>query len=417
MTHWFLLAASLMVFLPSRSLAAGEEVVTAAKLKHLLEQKNAVVAASRLEVSAASQREGALSRSFVPSVELYGGQENSKIGSEKWRSNSVYGVEANLNLYNGGRDEIRSKISSLEASRKSAQLKRVTAEELDNARVLYWRVISLKEEIALLKTTIEANNQNLSAAQKRVRSGVAANSDLFEFEMKAADLKRDLSKVDLSLKEHTDLLRLTLGFDESVTLAFPESLNHEHDEDAGLTPSEKQYDFLFKEQELLSQQFSHSASAHRRAWWPRLDAFASISKVSAHKAVNAAETNQALLGVKVTLNIPSGMESFREAQALDQDATAAKLVAEHKRREAAIHVKSELAQLKLLHDQVHETEQNIARAERYYKLTQSEYARGVKNSPDVLGASDKLFHARQSKLETIRDYQVAKSHLMSKLGL
>ena len=111
------------------------------------------------------------------------------------------------------------------------------------------------------------------------------------------------------------------------------------------------------------------------------------------------------------------MESLREAQALDQEAAAAKLMAEHKRRETAIHVRAELAQLKLLHDQVHETEQNIARAERYYKITQSEYARGVKNSPDVLGASDKLFDARHSRLETIRDYQVAKSHLMSKLGL
>jgi outer membrane protein TolC len=246
---------------------------------------------------------------------------------------------------------------------------------------------------------------------------VAANSDLFEFEMKAADLKRDSSKVDLSLKEYTELLRLVLGFDESVTLTFPESLNHEHDEDAGLTPSESQYDFLFKEQELLSQQFSLSASEQRRSWWPRLDAFASISKVSAHKTEAAAETNEALLGVKVSLSIPAGMKSQREAQALEQEAAAAKLMAEHKRRETAIHVKAELAQLKLLHDQVHETEQNIARAERYYKITQSEYARGVKNSPDVLGASDKLFDARHSRLETIRDYQVAKSHLMSKLGL
>jgi outer membrane protein len=417
MTQRFLFASSLFVALSSQSAAAGEEVLTATKLRQLLEQKNAVVAASRLEATAASQREGALSRSFMPSLELHGGQENSKLGSEKWRSHSVYAVEANFNLFNGGRDEIKNKISSLEVSRKSAQVKRVAADELDKARVLYWELISLKEEATLLKTTIEVNNQNLAAAQKRVRSGVAANSDLFEFEMKAADLKRDSSKVDLSLREHTELLRLVLGFDESVTLTFPESLNHEHDEDAGLTPSESQYDFLFKEQELLSQQFSLSANEQRRSWWPRLDAFASISKGSAHQTVAAAETNEALLGVKVSLNIPAGMESLREAQALDQEAAAAKLMAEHKRRETAIHVKAELAQLKLLHDQVHETEQNIARAERYYKITQSEYARGVKNSPDVLGASDKLFDARHSRLETIRDYQVAKSHLMSKLGL
>ena len=39
----------------------------------------------------------------------------------------------------------------------------------------------------------------------------------------------------------------------------------------------------------------------------------------------------------------------------------------------------------------HNAEENIKRAERYYRLTQSEYNRGVKNSPDVLGASQRLF--------------------------
>ena len=128
MTQWFICASCLVVALSSQAVAAGEEVVTATKLRQLLEQKNAVVAASRMEASAANQREGVLSRSFIPSIQLQGGQENSKLGSEKWHSNSVYGVEANFNLYNGGRDEIKNKISSLEASRKSAQVKRIAAD-------------------------------------------------------------------------------------------------------------------------------------------------------------------------------------------------------------------------------------------------------------------------------------------------
>jgi hypothetical protein len=40
----------------------------------------------------------------------------------------------------------------------------------------------------------------------------------------------------------------------------------------------------------------------------------------------------------------------------------------------------------------------------------------VKNSPDVLGAADKLFDMQHKRLEIIRDFQVAKGHVLAKIG-
>jgi outer membrane protein len=419
MNRWFLFLSFVTPVSVAQTVTAGEEVVTAAKLRQLLEKNNAFVVASRLELEASSHREGVFKRSFLPSIQIYGGHERLRFGSEKGPSDAVYGVDASVNLYNGGRDLLKNEMASLEVSRKSVQIKRVTAQELDQARTLYWQVISLKEEAALLKMASKINNQNLTSAVKRIRSGVAANSDRFEFEMKEADLRRELSKIELKFKEQAELLRLALGISNEVDLVFNEELHHEHNEDSLKLSSENQYDFLFKEQELLGQQYSLKAKERRREWWPKLDAFAAFSKShpSNSEVSSASEKNVAQLGLRMTIDIPSGLDAQREALALDQEAVAANLMAAYRRKEATVHLKSELAQLKLLHEQVHETEQNITRAERYYKITQAEYQRGVKNSPDVLGASDKLFEARYRRLETIRDYEVAKSHVMSKIGL
>ena len=86
------------------------------------------------------------------------------------------------------------------------------------------------------------------------------------------------------------------------------------------------------------------------------------------------------------------------------------------KREIEAHLETEMAGVSFLHDQVHAAEENIARATKYHDLTKSEYARGVKNSPDMLGAAEKLFEMRHKRLEIIRDYQIAKGHILSKTG-
>ena len=73
-------------------------------------------------------------------------------------------------------------------------------------------------------------------------------------------------------------------------------------------------------------------------------------------------------------------------------------------------------ELTFLHSQVHAAEENVKRATRYYALTQNEYSCGVKNSPDVVGASDRLLENQLMELRLLRDFQISRSHVLSKLG-
>ncbi|OYZ13487.1 MAG: hypothetical protein B7Y39_17580, partial [Bdellovibrio sp. 28-41-41] len=84
--------------------------------------------------------------------------------------------------------------------------------------------------------------------------------------------------------------------------------------------------------------------------------------------------------------------------------------------QAHSHIENEVAELKLLHSQVHDAEENIVRAEKYYKLTQSEYARGVKNSPDMLSASEKIFEVKNKRLEILKDFNLKQAHVLAKIN-
>jgi outer membrane protein len=397
-------------------------IVNSQNLKSLLQDKNIKIQSARYESAAANERATSWTRSFLPSLSLEAKQESFRTGYLDSQTQPAYAAEISVNLFNGWRDKMESEVHSLESQKKDFQLQRISSEELEKARASYWQSLYLQKKISLLKESLELNEQNLKSAQKRIRSGVATDTDRFEFEMSSVDLKREIAETELQLTNQINLLLLLIGKSDGTQLEMTEELTHDHDYEALLQHSLKQHEFLFKEAELQAQQLSLLAQSQRRSWWPKLEAFASYEKYDqslSSAGSDAAEDlrNETVMGLKMTMNLGSNFKWNQEARAFSQQALASQAMADYQRQEIETHLKSEMAELKLIHDQVHEAEQNIQRAQTYYKMTQSEYSRGVKNSPDVLGASEKLFDRRHKLLELIKQFQISKSHILSKMGL
>ncbi len=414
------LLSFLAFFLPLTT-SANSIVVTSQNIKSLLVGKNSKILATKLEKSAAEEREGSLTRSFFPSLVLYAGQESFKTGSLTQKLQPSYGAEARVNIFNGGLDKIENDVRALETKKLEYQHQRVSSEELEKARAGYWQSLYLQEKVSLLTATLEMNKQNLNSAQRRIKSGVATDSDRFEFEMKEVDLKRDLAETEIQLISQIRLLKILLGLGEGSIISFSEKLSHDHDYESMLNQSMKQHEFLFKEFEIEAEKQKLSVQSYHRTWWPKLDAFAAYNQYnqrieSAGPDASDDMRREAVLGLRMTMSFATGLEAQREANALSQKALASQTLANSLKQEVEVHLQGEIAELNFLHDQVHEAEQNIARAERYYKLTQSEYSRGVKNSPDVMGASEKLFEMRHKRLEIIKNFQISKAHVLSKIG-
>lgn len=397
---------------------AQEKKIDSKNLRTLVVEKNLKVQAAEKSKEAAEEREGVLTRSFLPSLEVFAGQEQFKSGRAETKSEPAYGAELRMNLFNGGRDSLENQVRSLNTEKKGYESDRVLSEELEKARNNYWQILFLRDQLEILKISSEANKQNLNSAERRIRSGVATESDRVEFEMKEVELRQDSQKAQMELQSSLRALGILVGIDKLDVGTFVEKLDHEHDYEGSLKHDARDHDFLIKESEIQSEQDRLLATKEKREWWPKLEAFAGYTQYNQRDKdfADAQDRTETVVGLRVSMKLAAGLESQKDANALSKQAEAAASVSAFQKKEIEAHLENEMAELRLLHSQAHEAEENIRRAEKYYRLTQSEYARGVKNSPDVLGASEKLYEARHRRLEIIRDFQLAKSHVLSKIG-
>jgi outer membrane protein len=408
----------LMGFLKPHPLLADTVSVSYENLKTLLESRNVKLEAHRLELEAAKLKEGSLNRSFLPQLEFHASQENFKKGSAASKTQPAYSVEAKVNLFNGGRDSIESEIRDLNTQKKSVQLMRITADELLVARTLFWEILYTQEKTALLESVNKINSQNSESALKRIRSGVATESDKMEFEIKAVNLKQDLELSKLELKALMDELRVMLNIDLTAILQLPKEIGHEHDFETNIKHSNEDHDVLAKEAEIQSDLNQLSSQKFKRNWWPKVDAVAGYNQFNELEEdyPDAEQRKESYVGLRVSLSLSDGFESTKESASQAKESVAFRKLAGYQRQQAHSHVKNEVAELKLLHSQIHDAEENIIRAEKYYRLTQSEYARGVKNSPDMLSASEKIFEVKDKRLKILKDFNLKQAHVLAKIN-
>ena len=407
--------ALLLVLLGCQASAAIE--INSESLRTLLEEKSSRVAAAKLQASAAKERQGYFARSLFPKIELHGAQESFRRGSRDTINQPFFGAEASINLFNGGRDWTQSVMREKKADQLQLQALRVQSEELEKLRILYWQALYLREKTELLKASNSINERNLASAARRIRSGVATESDRIEFEMHAITGKQELDETVLnyeaSLRDMAVLLNMAPG-----EISLKQELAHEHDYKDLLAHSMKDHEFLYRESELQSDISSLEASTARYQWLPVVDAYATYNQYNQREIdlPDASERTESVLGVRATMKIGGVLETRRESIALEQESLGLSKIAEQQKKQIHVHIENEMQELDLLHSQVHSAEENIGLAEKYYRLTESEYARGVKNSPDVLGASSRLFEIKNKQLEIVRDFQIAKAHILSKIG-
>lgn len=387
-------------------------------LKSLVEQKHLRVKASRLELQAAEERKGAFARSFFPSLKATVAQESFQVGRQERLNQPLSSLEAEVNLFNGGQDRLRGDLQDLTAKRKTVELQLTTAQELDRLRLLYWRALALREKLKAIDEALKINTQNRQAAERRIRNGVSPETDRIEFEMAEADLKIQKDEWQVQQKQiHREMLIL-LDEDLQRPLALMEAFDHDHDLSPLLKHSHQDHEFLYRGEQIKAEESRLEALSQGRKIWPRVDLVGGVYQHNQREknSVDAADRRENFVALRATLSLAALAEDKREASRRELEAEAAELRAKAIQQEAEVHFANEREELELLHREVHEAEENIKRSDLYDRLTRAEYARGVKNSPDVLGAAEKRFSAQLKRIEMVHRFQIAKAHLLSKTG-
>lgn len=373
--------------------------------------------AELLKRSAAAQR-GHLGRSFYPSLSASLGTEKFKTGSQTDRSEPFGSLAARLNLYRGGRDRLQDDFFNAEFQSASADVDFTLSEEVKKARSLYWRLISEREIADLLKTALEENGKNLSTALTRIRAGAATETDRIEFEMYQIELEQDLARAKLAEDNSQRELIVVLGLPDDSKLQTPSNVDHAHSDAILSTPFAADRHPSIAMLTARSQAADNKASGFGRWWTPSLDLYAGYGLFTFREREHTPQSErfESVVGVQLTMALFDGLIEQNERRQKLLEAAGLQKESQQAAKELTARIDSARAALRLNHDLIHQSEEALKRAKLYLSRTLDEYRRGVKNSPDVLSASERNFAMKRRFAELRRDYQLARSELLALLG-
>ncbi len=406
----------IIIFFSSYAYSEQEYSLKINDLKSLVETRNERVISKNHQTKAWSNRHGFLKRSFLPSLKLYGAHERFQLGDNYTRTQPTYGGEISVNLFNGTRDSLNNKILNKKKVRSESEKKVTLYHEIIKAKETYWNLVYIDKTLILLDEIKKINLSNLTSAQRRVKTGVTTRADLYEFQIKDTELKRTAEHLNMQKEILKRELLNFIGFEEDSKISLADKMDHFEGMEKVNNHSEAQHQFLAKPYLVQAEENELSAKMQSRSWWPRIDGFVALNQYNVRNGnvFGPQEGKETVVGLRASMNLFDFTTGNKEAAALYAESESSKSEAKYLEREIENEAHSEITYLNFLHQQIHDAEENIKRAQDYLKLTLNEYSKGVKNSPDVLGSIDKLLEVKSKYNEMLKDFYITRDHLLSK---
>lgn len=355
--------------------------------------------------------------SFMPQVSIEGGPMSARFDEEKNSGTAVYG-KAEWNLYSGGKDYAELKKAETERDLEKRKLESVKARVSREVSRLYYEMLYLLESIAIKEQALQMNQEQMKLAQAKRNSGLTSQADVLEFELRESTLHSDLKLLQQQRAATARELSYLIGVTES-----PEALSvkgHLETETLGIDKTKALHHFAAGNLEILeahtqAQIASQEKNIARSSFLPKLDLEAQYGRLANEERVFDQSNNYRFF---LKLNIPlfSGLGSYYDFSASQSRSAQKEIELQSVQTRVRSELEGLLSELSSIDERIRLEEKNLMRSENYYKMTIAEYKRGVKNSPDVVGASERIIEAKIRNLEFRKDYQITKLKIYDKSG-
>lgn len=350
---------------------------------------------------------------LLPELGVEGGGRSSR-EKEKRNDHFYYGYaryELSLQeIYELKAALAKRRLAEREQELIRSEVDRLIAEHFFEAAVL-------QEKIKLKEEDFKLSEQQMQTARRRIEGGLATNTDLLEFQLHQQEIKNDLELLRQEWAAHLRELQRVSGLSSlpsSLDPLFPlPPPTLESEENIWATITTKNFELSAARAE------AEVASAERGAsfggWLPRLSVEGQYGKLMETDFVESRKDSWEVVG-KVTIPLFSGTSTLRDYQSKSAEAQRAQLRYTQEELKMRNALKSILDLINRLKAKFEGEQANVGTAEAYYKAVISEYRRGVKNSPDVASATDKLFGAKERLFETRRELSAVYLELLTLQG-
>lgn len=354
---------------------------------------------------------------YYPQLAIEGGPQSSQFDHDKSSGSSLY-AKLDWNLYRGGLDQSSIELaqSQVQAHEKNLRaLKNILKNEVSK---IYYELQFILESIALKQKAIELNSQQMKVAKVKNNSGIISSSDVLEFDLRESTLNSDLIFLNQQLEIKSKELNSKLSREsnssvekvkghltrENIRFVRTEIIQKIHNQNSSL--NEITIEIAKNENE---------KKGFRSQYLPSINLEGRYGKLATEENIFN-QNNNYYIGLKFNLPLFSGFESLNAFQSMNEKILANQKAFDQKIIELNQELDSLLIEVRALNQRLDIEEKNIERSEKYYQLTLIDYRRGIKNSPDMVVASERLLDARIRNLEYRRDLKLAQLKILSLAG-
>lgn len=380
-----------------------------------LSNKAVQEAAKSVDLKAAEAR--ARFGAYLPELSIAGGPQAVKLDEDRSSGTAFYAA-IDWNLYRGGTDRIALERARIERQLSEREFEFTKARISREVAQIYFNLLFLDESIALNETALKMNAEQMKLAQAKKSAGFTSSADVLEFDLREATLRSDLQEFYRERAAANRELGVLLGRSDpapelkiSGHLArdkFQSDMESVVEKASSLNPA-----VVAAEQDLLLSQLEKDTA--KAGYLPTLNLDAQYGRLLSDDTVYRNRDNfRASLQFKLPLF--SGLTTKNSVQAASTLVEREDIRLSKRRLEVRSAAENAIQRLKSVQERLDLEERTLARSEEYYKLTLGEYRRGVKNSPDMVGAAERLVDARRRNLQFRKEFQLAKLDILALTG-
>jgi len=375
------------------------------------------IKASEANLQATTSKYKSTFGAFLPEISLEGGPLTTKFDNENNSGTSAYG-KAEWNLYRGGKDSAERSKKEIEGNLAKKQFEKIKASVAREVSRVYYEMAFILESIAIKEKALELNQEQTKLAHTKKTAGFTSDADVIEFELREATINSDIKELRQEKESKSRELSVLLGRNEvSNDLAVKGHLEKgtqiPNKDKLIQTISDLNPDIVEAKANLESSKEDKVAA--RSGFLPKIGLQAKYGKIANEEKVFS-ENNNYSVGLTVNIPLFSGLSSVNELGAATAQVARSEALVMKQSLSARAEAETLFSKLATIRERLDLEEKTLSRSEQYYKITLGEYRRGVKNSPDMVGAAERLLTSRIRNLEFRRDYQINRLRLLAMVG-
>lgn len=312
------------------------------------------------------------------------GSEYTKDKTETEKGPYLF-LETKLNIYRGGRDLREENIIQNSISNLKNENNIILKKLKKNIFKINCEIKSYHNDIKLLENEINENNDQLIMAKKKLDAGLTTAADLLDFQIKKETLENEISANQLKVIDLENEILKVIGKNGSS-----ESIKDECDLNSTKVFSAIQQENLPEIQilknEIMNKKLEISNS--KSAYLPTVDLEGKFGQITPSSPLLKNKTEHQ---VSINLNFPIFSGFTNDIKIAKANLESSQKEQELKQLELELTKSLENERNKILLNEkiISNLEKSFEMSSKYKMLSIFEYKKGIKNSSDVINASDR----------------------------